>query len=340
MPLATSKSIIKHNFPNKKRVILSKIMRKTNYNNRRIPSLNALRAFEIAARHGNFAKAAEELHVTPAAVSHLIKGLEEYLEITLFDRVGRRVIVSTQGQRILPELQQGFALIEGALTKIANEHQILTISAHPAFSAKWLLPRIHHFNTLYPEIDVRIDTSHTPIDLRSGGIDAAIRFGEGNYPGMITLPLLSPYKEEIFPVCSPKLLSGKHPLTTPNMLRFHTLLHDENNSEQPLVPGWKRWLKMTGITKIDTRRGLRFTNPLLTLEAALSGQGVALSCAYVTADDVKAGRLVRPFAIPCPLNATYHFVYPKENKNPRIEKFYHWLQETCMADLKSHKRCK
>ena len=298
-------------------------------NSKKTPSLNALRAFETAARHGSFVRAADELCVTPASISHLIKGLEAYLEIELFERVGRRVIVSQQAQKILPDLQQGFALIEQALNRLADDAHILTVSAHPIFSAKWLLPRIHQFNTLYPDIDVRIDTNHNLTDFRQGGIDVAICFGDGHCPGMVCRPLMNPYQEEIFPVCSPKLLQGKHPLSRVEALRHHTLLHDDNNSRHSLVPNWARWLERAKVKGVDARRGLRFNDPMLTLEAALNGQGVALCCAYVTADDLSAGRLVRPFVIPYTTNASYHLVYPENKASLKIERFHQWLLDAC-----------
>lgn len=182
---------------------------------RGLPSFNALRAFEAAARQGSFVNAAEELFVTPAAVSHQIKGLEEFLNVALFERVGRSVVLTDAAKRILPELQQAFHLIEQAVAKLDDDVHLLTVSANPGFAAKWLLPRIHLFNQQHPDIDVRLDASSASNTFQRDGVDLAIRFGTGDYPGMVSLPLLGPYDEEIFPVCSPSLLQGRYPLQEP-----------------------------------------------------------------------------------------------------------------------------
>lgn len=296
---------------------------------RGVPSFNALRAFEAAARLGGFVAAAEDLSVTPAAISHQIKGLEEFLNVTLFDRIGRRVVLTEAGKKILPELQQGFNLIERAIAKLDEDSCLLTVSANPAFAAKWLLPRIHLFNQQYPDIDIRIDASTADKNFDKEGIDLAIRFGSGNYKGMVSIPLLNPHTEEIFPVCSADLLQGKHPLKEPSDLRFHTLLHDETLTQHHLVPDWEGWLADSGLQDVDAGRGLRFNSPIMALEAAINGQGVALSCAFIAADDLAAGRLVRPFVIPCQLDASYHIVYPQHKRSTNIELFCQWLMEMC-----------
>lgn len=303
----------------------------------RVPPLNALRAFEAAARHLSLVAAANELHVTPAAISHQIKGLEEYLQVSLFKRVKQRVILTEQGQLILPELQRAFALIEAAMVNLARTEapNVLTVNATPAFAAKWLLPRIHLFRERHPEIDVRLDATPDVDDLDRAQIDVAIRFGSGDYPGLESRALRPGVPEKIFPVCSPALLAGAHPLRHPPDLQYHTLLHDETIKGPGPLPGWKTWLAAAGVDSVHAHRGLHFNNPVLAIDAAINGQGVALSCGFVVADDLAAGRLVCPFGIPadlepnyssCDLGHNYYVVYPRRRAgDDKVEKFYEWL---------------
>ncbi|BAU49385.1 transcriptional regulator [Sulfurifustis variabilis] len=293
----------------------------------RIPPLNALRAFEAAARHLSLVAAANELCVTPAAISHQIKGLEDYIGMPLFKRVKRRVVLTDQGQLILPELKQAFALIEhaiGHLTKVESR-DVLTVSATPAFAAKWLLPRIHLFRERHPEIDVRLDATHEVEDLGRAQVDVAIRFGTGDYPGLESRSLRPGIPEKVYPVCSPALLEGAHPLKEPSDLRYHTLLHDDTIKGTGVLPSWKTWLASAGIDSVPATRGLHFSNPVLAIDAAINGQGVALSCSFVVADDVAAGRLVRPFDTPCDLEHNYYVVHPRSRAGDKVEKFYKWL---------------
>jgi len=298
----------------------------------KIPPLNALRAFEAAARHLSFVAAADELCVTPAAISHQIKGLEDYLGVLLFRRLKRRVMLTDQGQLILPELKQAFALIEHAMANLAKDGQreALTVSATPAFAAKWLLPRIHLFRDRHPEIDVRLDATHALEDLERSEVDVAIRFGSGMYPGLESRPLRPGIRESVFPVCSPSLLGGEHPLTQPSDLRYHTLLHDETVKGAGILPNWQTWLAAAGVDSVPAQRGLRFNNSVLAIDAAINGQGVALSCSFVVADDLAAGRLVRPFGIRCELEYNYFVVYPRSRRaSDKVEKFYQWLVAMC-----------
>jgi LysR family glycine cleavage system transcriptional activator len=291
------------------------------------PPLNALRAFEAAARHLSFVAAADELCVTPAAISHQIKGLEDYLGVALFKRLKRRVMLTDQGQLLLPELKQAFTLIERAMANLANDERrdMLTVSATPAFTAKWLLPRIHLFRERHPEIDVRLDATHELEDLERGQVDVAIRFGAGEYPGLECKPLRPGVPERVYPVCSPALLGGRHALKQPADLQHHTLLHDETIKGGGVLPSWQTWLASAGVDCVPANRGLRFNNSVLAIDAAINGQGVALSCGFVVADDLAAGRLVRPFKIPCNLDYNYFVVYPRNRAGDKVEKFYQWL---------------
>lgn len=294
-----------------------------------LPSYNALKAFEVAARHGSFIEAANELCVTPAAISHQIKGLENYLGLKLFERHGRRVSLSSSGRQLLPDLQQGFTQIERAVANqlAKSERHLLTITTNPAFAAKWLLPRLHLFSKKHPDIDVRLEASSSISDFSKEKIDAGIRFGSGHFPNLEARPLLNANQEVLFPVCSPALLTGEHPLLSLEDLKHHTLLHDETLSAQSLVPDWHVWLASHGLNHMDTDRGLRFGNPLMAIEAAINGQGVALGCSFIVADDLAVGRLVKPFDLPYKLNSGYFYVYQGQFPQEKIMLFYEWLVE-------------
>lgn len=289
----------------------------------KLPSYNALKAFEAAARHKSFVGAAHELCVSPAAISHQIKGLEAHLGTALFERHGRRVALSVSGRQLLPELQQGFAMIEKATMEMVAHHgrHLLTVTTNPAFAAKWLLPRIHLFSAMHPDVDIRLEASSSIQSLPRDRIDAAIRFGSGHFPGLVARPLLVPNREVLFPVCSPSLLGALH---TPEDLGKHTLLHDDTLSAQSLVPDWQAWLASQGLAHIDAKRGLRFSNSLMAIEAAINGQGVALGCSYVVADDLAAGRLVKPFDLTYKLDSGYFFVH-SPNPAKKVNQFYAWV---------------
>lgn len=293
----------------------------------RIPPLNALRAFEVAARHLSLVRAADELCVTPAAISHQIKGLEDYLRVPLFKRMKRRVVLTEQGQLILPELKQAFVLIERAMANLAKaeSRDVLTVSATPAFAAKWLLPRIHLFRERHPEIDVRLDATNDVANLERGEVDVAIRFGTGDYPSLESRPLRPGIAENVQPVCSPSLLKGEHPLKQPADLRYHTLLHDETVTGTGVLPSWKAWLTSAGVDSVPANRGLHFNNSVLAIDAAINGQGVALGCSFVVADDLAAGRLVRPFHTAYDLEHNYYVVHRRGAAGDKVEKFYLWL---------------
>jgi LysR family glycine cleavage system transcriptional activator len=224
---------------------------------RRIAPLNALRAFEAAARHLSFTKAAEELHVTPAAISHQIKTLEEYCGAPLFRRLTRSLLLTDQGQAALPVLREGFDMLAAASQQMARtlEDHVLTVSAAPSIAAKWLVTRLERFRLKHPEIDVRLDTSDRLTDFARDGVDMVIRYGAGNYPGLHAEPL---FPTAVFPVCSPELLKGPRPLKEPNDLANHTLLHVDWSSQTVTWPVWRMWLLAAGAEGVDPERGPRF----------------------------------------------------------------------------------
>jgi LysR family glycine cleavage system transcriptional activator len=294
---------------------------------RNLPPLNSLRAFEAAARHLSFTKAAEELHVTPAAISHQIKALEEQLGVPLFRRLTRALRLTQAGQAALPPMRDGFDSLADAVDLLrAHENSgAITVSIDPSFAAKWLVPRLDRFRAALPDLDVRLDATDKLTDFQRDNVDLAIRYGSGNYPGLEVERLLS---EEIFPVCSPKLLEGPAPLAQPSDLRHHTLIHLEWDSENVTAPNWRMWLLAAGIHDIDFTRGPVFSMTTLALQAAIEGQGVALASSFLVADDLAAGRLVVPFDLSVcdPLDFAYHVVVPKRTADlPKVVAFKTWL---------------
>lgn len=283
---------------------------------RRLPPLNALRAFEAAARHLSFTKAADELHVTQAAVSHQIKGLEEWLGLPLFRRVNRGLVLTDAGQTYLPPLRDALDLMANATERLFRKDSTgaLTISTMPSFAAKWLVLRLGHFQAKHPELDLRLHTTAQMVDFAQQDVDVAIRFGSGNWPDLRVERLLN---EDIFPVCSPRLLPN---LACPADLKRHTLLHDD------YMITWASWLTAAGVEGIDVERGPRYTDSALVLQAAMEGQGVALARQVLVADDLAAGRLVRPFDVVLSGQYAYYFVAPPHYfSRPKVKAFRDWL---------------
>ena len=292
---------------------------------RRLPPLNALRAFEAAARHLSFAKAAEELHVTPAAISHQIKGLEDFLGVPLFNRAKRAIWLTEAGSAALPDLRSGFDYLAAGVARIRDLESggIITVSAAPSFAAKWLVPRIERFRQAYPDIDARIDASMELVDFDRDQVDIGIRYGRGQYQDLSVTPLL---KEEMLLVCSPALLEGGPPLERPDDLRHYTLIHDDTPALEQPVPDWRMWLLAAGATEVDWTRGPRFSPTSMAIQAALDGQGVALVGRVLAEADLAAGRLVRPLGIAVPSDFAYYIACPAANaERPKVRAFRDWL---------------
>ncbi len=300
---------------------------KLTYMKRQLPPLNALRAFESAGRHLSFRKAAEELNVTPAAISHQVKALEAFCGAPLFRRLTRALLLTDAGQVALPLLGEGFdRLTEAAAGMRSHEDgPLLTVSVGPAIAAKWLVPRLDRFRAAYPDLDIRIDATDRVIDFVRDTADVAIRYGGGIYPGLHADCLMN---EVSSVVCSPRLLEGAHPLCTPADLRHHTLLHADWQFESDAAPSWRMWLLAAGVRDIDATRGLRFNQDSIALQAAIEGQGVALGSDILVNDDVAAGRLVRPFdlSLSDPLDFCYYVVCPENAvARPKVAAFRSWV---------------
>jgi LysR family glycine cleavage system transcriptional activator len=299
---------------------------------RRLPPLNSLRAFEAAARHLSFTKAAEELHVTPAAISHQIKALEEDLGVPLFRRLNRAVLLTDAGQTCLPGLSEAFDRMAAVLERLRAQDcgGPLTVSTSPAFAAKWLVPRLERFQERCPEIDVRVSAAMRLADFAREDVDVAIRYGPGRYPGLLAELLLT---NEVVPVCAPALLEGARPLRAPQDLRHHTLLHDDTPTSDGAYPNWAMWLRAAGVEGVDASRGPRFDYAGLVLDAAAAGRGVALALSTIVAADIVAGRLVKPFAVGVPTPFAYYVVCPAVTAGrPKVEAFRGWLRAEVERD--------
>ncbi len=289
--------------------------------NRRLPPLNTLRSFEAAARQLSFSKAADELHVTHGAVSRAIRHLEDHLGVQLFQRLTRAVRLTPMGSSYAAAVRDTLDRLAAATSALADEesHGVLSISTLDSFAAKWLVPRLFRFRRAHGDIDVRLATSEKLADFVNDGIDLAIRYGRGRYPGL-TAELLM--KEELFPVCSPELLNGPQPLSEPAHLKHHTLIHDDFQVD------WAMWIRTAGVDGVDPHRGPRFQSSEHAVQAAVQGDGVALGRSALVADDLRAGRLVRPFTMSLPADLAYYLVYPpKALERSKVRVFRDWLCE-------------
>ena len=290
--------------------------------------LNALRAFEAAARHLSYVAAAQELNVTPAAVGQLVRGLEEVLEIELFHRSQSgpaRLVLTEQARTAIPDLQAGFDRLSVAFERLKAGQSRVTISVTvpPAFADKWLLPRVERFRLQKPAYDLRIDTNGRLVDFTVDRIDVGIRYGGGRWPGVDATYLLA---DAFFPVCSPALMAGEHPLRSAADLQYHALIHDMSMSFESTFPTWRAWLQSAGRPDIDCERGLQINDSAAVIQAAIAGNGVALGRTTLVARDLAEGRLVRPFGEALPYDFGYYIVH-KEQKGgePAIVAFKEWL---------------
>ena len=293
---------------------------------RRLPPLNALRAFEAAARQLSFTKAAEELNVTQAAISHQVKLLEETLGVALFRRLNRRLVLTDAGAAYLPPLREALDGIASATERLHQSAETgpLKVSTLHSFAVKWLLPRLPHFLERHPEIDVLVSSSAGLVDFATDDFDVALRYGSGKYPGLQVDVLMG---DEIIPVCSPGLRDRDPPLRTPSDLKRVTLLHDVVRST-PDDPDWKIWLDHAGVEGVDPSRGPRFSEANMVIQAAIAGQGVALTRRVIVKDDLDAGMLVQPFGPALATNFVYCLVYPPISaERPKLKLFRDWLME-------------
>ncbi len=288
---------------------------------RTLPPLGALHAFEAAARHLSFKAAAADLHVTPGAISQQIKLLEDRIGAPLFLRRTRGIELTEAGRTLLIPTQQAFRLLTDVVARLreTDSGKILTVSLLPSFAALWFVPRLGRFRDRHPDIDVRISATPKLAEFDRDDVDVVIRYGLGRYPGLHIEHLLA---EDLFPVCSPKLLAGPAPLKKPADLARHTLLHDELRQE------WALWMRAAGVEGIDISRGPSFSLWELAFHAAIAGQGVALGRSTLVGQYLKSGQLVRPFRISSPSEFGYYLVCrPERVKEPKIAALRGWLKD-------------
>jgi len=288
---------------------------------RRLPPLSALRAFEAAARHGSFKLAADELSVTPTAISHQIRALEEYTGTALFERQVRKVVLTEAGARLYPVLRDGFNAFEMALSGLGEERKRrqVTISATNAFTAQWLAPRVAGFRRLHPEIDLQLHASDEMVDFTRGAADIAIRYGRGPYPGMVSEVL---FADRFAPVASPAL--GRLALAD---LATVPLIGFQWQKQHALNPTWQKWFAEAGLRWTSPRGQLRFSDEGHAIQAAIAGQGIALVSLVLVAQEIRNGQLAQPFG-PVLAGHTYHLVLSAGHApSPSVTAAADWLRE-------------
>ena len=294
---------------------------------RHIPGLQSLKSFDAAARHLSFTRAAAELNVTPAAISHQIKELEDQMGAQLFQRTSRSMRLTRAGQIFRLAVTESLDALTSSLHRIRqldNPSQI-RVTASASIAAKWLVPRLDRFLRLKPGADVRVDVSGAPLDFERDGFDVAVRFDRGDYPGLRVDRI---FTDDIFPVCSPALLKGSKPIREPRDLLQFTLIHLDWEAQGAVWPGWRMWMQAAGVTGFDDSRGLHFGHSSLAIQAALDGHGVALGETSLAADDLAAGRLVKPFAfsLKSPAQFAYYLISPPETADqPMVSAFRDWI---------------
>ncbi len=307
----------------------------------RLPPLNALKVFESAARHLSLKQAAQELNVTPAAVSHQVKLLEEHLGIQLFRRLNRGLELTPAARAALPQLSAGFDTLAQAVAVMRPQPDTgqLTISAAPSFATRWLVPRLHRFFSAHPEVDVRVsarlrrvkqgekdrDVERATLENWLQESDVAILYGHGGYDGYRADKLFAP---TIAPICSPRLINGDQPLSTPQDLVHHTLVHDDTGILYDGVGFWEEWLKAAGVSGIDVDRGPHFSHAVLAIEAAADSLGVVVTIPLLAANELAVGRLVMPFKLQVPAKSAYYAVSnDAAGARPAVAAFREWLLE-------------
>lgn len=282
--------------------------------------LTALRAFETAARTGSVRRAADALHVTPSAISHQLRALEDTLGVALFRRANRRLILTEAGQVLLPGLTDGFDRLGDAVAALSafQRRGVLTVSMLSTFAVRWFIPRLTRFQKLHTDIEVRVSTTMRTVDFAREGIDAAIRYGHGDWPCVRSDRLID---EDIVPVCAPALLEGDPPLSTPKDLKHHTLLTSDARPDE-----WAVWFGGVGLAGLQPARRIAFDATHFALDAALGGAGVAITARELVTDDLQRGRLVTPFTQAHRHTMGYYLVCPLDRADePTMTTLRHWL---------------
>jgi LysR family glycine cleavage system transcriptional activator len=299
-----------------------------------MPPLSSLRAFEAAARHLSLTQAARELYVTAGALSHQIRGLEEFLGVKLFERRVRSIALTTAGKQLYPGLQAGFGHIREAVESLDASHaaHVLVVSTSPGLTSKWLAPRLYRFGAAFPDIDVRISSTSANANFATDGIDLAVRNMPIDPAPDPTLEFEKLVDITYVPVCSPRLLEKYGSVKNAQALARLPLIHDESLSARGASPNWSDWFKAAGVDNVDLRRGLRFTSADHALEAAGEGAGVLLTHDILAYDGLRTGRLVIPVKFALPSGRTFSLVWAKGRKPiPAAESFRRWIKDEAAA---------
>jgi LysR family glycine cleavage system transcriptional activator len=299
-----------------------------------LPPLNALRAFEAAARQLSLTKAAQELFVTAGALSHQIRALEEYLGLKLFERRVRSIALTPAGKQLYPGLQTGFIHIRDAVAELSSaaSDRVLVISTPPGLTAKWLAPRLHRFSSAHADIDTRVSSSIVNANFTTDGVDVAIRNLAADASAEAELVIEKLIELSFVPVCSPKLLATHGPLAGPQDLARVPLIHDDTFVQRAAMPTWADWFKAAGLDGVDVSRGLRFSSADHALDATVEGAGVLLAHDVLAYDDLRTGRLIVPFELRLRSGRAYYFVYPKQRQQrPNVQAFRAWIHEEVAA---------
>jgi LysR family glycine cleavage system transcriptional activator len=298
---------------------------------RRIPPLNALKAFEASARKLSFSQAADELSVTPGAISQQIRILENHAGGPLFRRDGRSIALTELGATLQPVLRDAFDQLKkaGEIIYGASHRSSLAVSVPPSFAVKWLAPRMASFAAANPDVEVWISADMQLADVAGGRVDLAVRYGRGDYTGVRTEVLLD---AGVIPVCSPGLTVGEGALRRPADLAHHVLIHVGRGAVEEPRPDWAAWVKSRKLTGIDVSQGTRFDQTAMAIEAAAHGRGVALAPHAFVAADIAAGRLVAPFADGyLPTDMAYRLLTRRTGVRPEAQAFIRWLREEAAA---------
>jgi len=286
---------------------------------RRLPPLNSLKSFEAAGRLLSFTRAAHELNVTQAAVSHQIKLIEGFLDVTLFVRTPRKLVLTEQGRALLPDIIEAFDKLSNAIGAVRQEpsSKMISVRLAPSFAAKWLSPRLKYFWLQHPEIDLCLYHAHLAVEFDREEIDIAVTYGKGDWPGVVADPILS---LDFYPVCTPAFMANDRPLSNIDNLRYYSLLHDAN------YECWSDWLKLAKIEDINANKGTIIDDTNVLIQAAVDGQGVALGSTTFVQDLLDSGKLVKPFDITLVNEFAYYVVCPEAHlENPSVQAFKNWL---------------
>jgi LysR family glycine cleavage system transcriptional activator len=297
----------------------------------RLPSLETLRIFAVAARHLSFTKAADELHLTQSAVSHRVRALEEELGMPLFRRLMRRLELTRAGQALAQRMDQAVSDIARTIAELdtRSDEQHLTVTLLPSVAARWLVPRLPGFHAQNPDIQLQLVTDPRLLDLRAARIDLALRFGRGNYPGYAVTRLMPDF---VFPVCSPQLIAQHGPVATIEALLALPLLHDCATEGDGSGSDWSSWLNRLGRAELSCHDGQRFSEAGLLIDAAVLGLGVALARSSLVSDHLASGTLICPLRLSAPTAFAYYLVgLPDAAALPKITRFRQWLQAEAAA---------